>query len=39
LTTVVNLDVEERVGARSVAVERIVLGRPGPELDRWDGEG
>jgi uncharacterized cupin superfamily protein len=27
-----------KVGARSVAGERILLGRPGPELDYWDGE-
>jgi hypothetical protein len=26
------------VGARSVAGERILLGRPGPILDYWDGE-
>jgi uncharacterized cupin superfamily protein len=28
-----------KVGARSVAGERILLGRPGPILDYWDGEG
>jgi uncharacterized cupin superfamily protein len=28
-----------KVGARSVAGERILLGRPGPMLDYWDGEG
>jgi uncharacterized cupin superfamily protein len=27
-----------KVGARSVAGERILLGRPGPILDYWDGE-
>ncbi len=27
-----------KVGARSVAGERILLSRPGPELDYWDGE-
>ena len=27
-----------KVGARSVAGERILLGRPGPMLDYWDGE-
>ena len=27
-----------KVGARSVAGERILLGRPGPLLDYWDGE-
>jgi len=27
-----------KIGARSVAGERIVLGRPGPMLDYWDGE-
>jgi len=27
-----------KVGARSVAGERIVFARPGPELDYWDGE-
>jgi len=27
-----------KVGARSVAGERIILGRPGPMLDYWDGE-
>jgi uncharacterized cupin superfamily protein len=27
-----------KIGARSVAGERILLGRPGPELDYWDGE-
>jgi uncharacterized cupin superfamily protein len=27
-----------KVGARSVAGERIMLGRPGPDLDYWDGE-
>jgi uncharacterized cupin superfamily protein len=27
-----------KIGARSVAGERIVLARPGPELDYWEGE-
>ncbi len=27
-----------KVGARSVAGERTLLGRPGPTLDYWDGE-
>jgi uncharacterized cupin superfamily protein len=27
-----------KVGARSVAGERILLSRPGPILDYWDGE-
>ena len=27
-----------KIGARSVAGERILLSRPGPELDYWDGE-
>jgi uncharacterized cupin superfamily protein len=27
-----------KIGARNVAGERIVLGRPGPMLDYWDGE-
>lgn len=27
-----------KIGARSVSGERILLGRPGPELDYWDGE-
>jgi uncharacterized cupin superfamily protein len=27
-----------KLGARSVAGERILLGRPGPTLDYWDGE-
>ena len=27
-----------KVGARSVAGERILLSRPGPNLDYWDGE-
>jgi uncharacterized cupin superfamily protein len=28
-----------KVGARGAAGERILLGRPGPILDYWDGEG
>jgi uncharacterized cupin superfamily protein len=27
-----------KIGARSVAGERILLARPGPELDYWEGE-
>lgn len=27
-----------KVGARSVAGERIMLARPGPDLDYWEGE-
>jgi uncharacterized cupin superfamily protein len=27
-----------KIGARSVAGERIMFGRPGPELDYWEGE-
>jgi uncharacterized cupin superfamily protein len=27
-----------KIGARSVAGDRIVLARPGPELDYWEGE-
>ena len=43
LSTLVKPDVVEyldsgKVGARSVSGERIMLGRPGPELDYWDGE-
>jgi hypothetical protein len=28
-----------KLGARSAAGERIMLARPGPTLDYWDGEG
>ena len=28
-----------KIGARSVAGERILLAKPGPELDYWEGEG
>ena len=43
LSTLVKPDVVEyldsgKVGARSVDGERIMLGRPGPELDYWEGE-
>jgi uncharacterized cupin superfamily protein len=43
LSTLIKPDVVEyldsgKVGARSVDGERIMLGRPGPELDYWDGE-
>ena len=27
-----------KVGARSIAGERILMSRPGPTLDYWDGE-
>ena len=27
-----------KIGARSVAGERILLSRPGPELEYWEGE-
>jgi uncharacterized cupin superfamily protein len=43
LSTLVKPDLVEypdsgKVGARSVAGERILLSRPGPILDYWDGE-
>jgi uncharacterized cupin superfamily protein len=43
LSTTVKPDIVEyldtgKIGARSVAGERIVLARPGPELDYWEGE-
>ena len=43
LSTLIAPDVVEyihsgKIGARSVAGERILLSRPGPELDYWDGE-
>jgi uncharacterized cupin superfamily protein len=43
LSTLVAPDIVEyldtgKVGARSVAGDRIMLGRPGPELDYWEGE-
>jgi uncharacterized cupin superfamily protein len=43
LSSLVKPDVVEyldsgKVGARSVEGERIMLGRPGPLLDYWDGE-
>ena len=43
LSTLLKPDVVEyldsgKIGARSVAGERILLARPGPELDYWDGE-
>jgi len=43
LSTLIRPDIVEypdsgKVGARSVDGERIVLGRPGPILDFWDGE-
>jgi uncharacterized cupin superfamily protein len=43
LSTLIAPDIVEypdsgKVGARSVAGERILLGRPGPELDYWEGE-
>ena len=43
LSTLIKPDIVEyldsgKVGARNVDGERIMLGRPGPELDYWDGE-
>ena len=43
LSTLVVPDIVEfldtgKVGARSAAGERIMFGRPGPELDYWEGE-
>ena len=43
LSTLVAPDIVEyldsgKIGARSVAGERILLSRPGPMLDYWDGE-
>lgn len=43
LSTLVSPDIVEyldtgKVGARSVAGERIMFGKPGPELDYWEGE-
>jgi uncharacterized cupin superfamily protein len=43
LSTLIAPDVVEyldtgKVGARSIAGERIMFGRPGPELDYWEGE-
>jgi len=43
LSTLIAPDIVEyldsgKVGARSVAGERIMFGKPGPELDYWDGE-
>lgn len=43
LSTMVKPDLVEyldtgKIGARSVSGERIVLARPGPELDYWEGE-
>jgi uncharacterized cupin superfamily protein len=43
LSTLIAPDIVEypdsgKVGARSLAGERILLGRPGPTLDYWDGE-
>jgi uncharacterized cupin superfamily protein len=43
LSTLIQPDIVEypdsgKVGARSVAGERILLARPGPDLDYWDGE-
>jgi uncharacterized cupin superfamily protein len=43
LSTLIEPDVVEyldsgKIGARSVAGERILLSRPGPLLDYWDGE-
>jgi uncharacterized cupin superfamily protein len=43
LSTLITPDVVEypdsgKIGSRSVAGERILLARPGPELDYWEGE-
>ncbi len=43
LSTLITPDIVEyldsgKIGARSVAGERILLSRPGPTLDYWDGE-
>jgi uncharacterized cupin superfamily protein len=43
LSTLVAPDIVEyldsgKIGARSVAGERIIFGKPGPELDYWEGE-
>jgi uncharacterized cupin superfamily protein len=43
LSTLIAPDVVEyadsgKIGARNAAGERILLGRPGPDLDYWDGE-
>lgn len=43
LSSMVKPDIVEyldtaKIGARSVAGERIMLARPGPELDYWEGE-
>jgi uncharacterized cupin superfamily protein len=43
LSTVIAPDIVEyldsgKVGARSIKGERILLSRPGPELDYWEGE-
>ncbi len=43
LSTLIKPDIVEyldtgKVGARSVDGERILFGRPGPELDYWEGE-
>ena len=43
LSTLVAPDIVEyldtgKIGARSVAGERIMLSKPGPELDYWEGE-
>jgi uncharacterized cupin superfamily protein len=43
LSTLIAPDIVEyldsgKIGARSVKGERILLSRPGPELDYWEGE-
>ncbi len=43
LSTLLKPDIVEyldsgKVGARAVDGERILMSRPGPELDYWDGE-
>ena len=44
LSTLIAPDIVEyldigKIGARSVAGERIIFARPGPELEYWEGEG
>jgi hypothetical protein len=43
LSTLIAPDIVEyldtgKIGARSVAGERIIFARPGPELEYWEGE-
>ena len=44
LSTLIAPDIVEyldtgKIGARSVAGERIIFARPGPELEYWEDEG